>query len=72
MNGGGGPGSTFGFSCSCNKGAFSLVSGSTGGDGSAETPKLSAILRSWCHSRSHVINRAKYRDVIGIREPGIK
>ena len=26
-NGGGGPGSTFGSSCSCNKGAFSLVSG---------------------------------------------
>lgn len=44
MNGGGGPGSTFGSSCSCNKGAFSLVSGWTETDG-AENPKLSAILR---------------------------
>lgn len=59
MNGGGGPGSIFGCSCSCNKGAFSLVSGCTVSDGD-ENPKLSAILRESVGETKSCDNRSKY------------
>lgn len=63
MNGGGGPGSTFGCTCSCNKGAFSLVSGCTESDGD-ENPKLSAILRESVGETKSCDNRSKLLDVI--------
>ena len=66
MNGGGGPGSTFGSCCSCNKGAFSLVSGGTAADG-AENPRLSAIFRESlrCNSNAKSCDMAQMLDVIG-------